>query len=196
MVRSRSETNLKRIFLELCTSPEVRSKNEYIPNNERQYNPPLPPLKPIKSISCTELTNSSPENIQSSSTDDTEMETLDLMTPLQTPPKESVVCPTFVSIPLSPMESTGFIVQTTCLTDSPVSSFETTLLNSTEKSHKRYSSLPQRSSSLQDTPSNDKKCKTSSLIQTPSNDKTHQDYTNRLRDRLKSRTHLRKFFLS
>ena len=298
MVRSRSETNLNRIFLNLCTSPQLRPKNGH-QTNQREHNPPLPHLQPIKSVSCTDLTNIQADH-QLSCINENESEDLDLLTPLPVSSKEPMTPST---IPLSSMESTGFIVQsgTSILNRSPFS-FETTLLNTTEKprqqclslyneytsldnstdiSFEQASSFEGSTSSLQcptekycsrsfstDIPTSsplqnstgesrercfsfqhtyiplqnsldksseqgsstsvhysslhqptvkdreryapiqtthsplpspslkDKKSKTVSLNITPSNDKKHQDYTIRLRDRLKSRGHLRKFFLS
>jgi len=269
MVRSRSETNLNRIFLDLCTNPELRTHG-HMRHNQRQYNPPLPTLKPIKSISCSDLTKTVQDAVQSSSIDDTQIETLDLTIPLQLPQsrsKESIACTTLTAASLIPMESTGFTVQiSTCSTDRSISLFETTLTNSTEEFHEQYSSFQTKYSPLQNSSNNkkiqtksvtdsteksheqyslfqanhsplqnsshnkksrtisvidptekpheqyssfetehsllqnssinDKNNRTISLITTPSNDKKQQDYTNRLRDRLKSRGHLRKFFLS
>jgi hypothetical protein len=266
MVRSRSETNLNKIFLELCTSPSIRNKLGHIRNNQRQHNPPLPKLQLIKSISCTDLTKIHHDNnddVQSTSMDDTQTETLDLTIPLQLPPPKIPITPTpLITFPLIPMESTGFVIQTsTFLTNRSTLSFETTLLNSTERPYKQYSSMQtershesypsiqiekpseqyptltikrplepysplpiqrhhaqypslqiqrpleqysplqtQRSHKqflpIQNSSSNNDKSKTTSLVAVPSNDRKHQDYTNRLRDRLKSRGHLRKFFLS
>jgi hypothetical protein len=205
MVRSRSETNLNKIFLDLCTNPAIRSTCGLSRNNQRQFNPPLPTLKPIKSNSCSDLTKIVQDDTQPSLTKETETDTLDLTIPQQCSPlasKESNKCsssspsiPTESnkcsgSSPLIPTESTGFTVQTTSVL------FETTLINSTELPQKRFSSFQTRSFSTQNSFSNDQKSGTTSLITTPSNDRKQQDYTNRLRDRLKARGHLRKFFLS
>jgi len=277
MVRSRSETNLNKIFLELCTSPSIRNKFGQIRNNQRQHNPPLPSLQPIKSISCTDLTKihqDDKNNIQSIFMDDTQMETLDLTVPLQLPSTRSTTSTTLTTLPLIPMESTGFAIEpSTCITNNSTLLFETTLINSTERLYQQYPSLQierpykqyssmqneslheqypliqiqkpsEQHSSLQikrrleqysplqiqrhhaqypslqierpveqysslqtqkaqkqylpieDSSSNNDKNTTTPLVAVPSNDRKHQDYTNRLRDRLKSRGHLRKFFLS
>lgn len=155
MVRSRSETHLNRIFLDLCTSPEVRRKHG---NIQRQYNPPLPTLQPIKSISCTDLTTIPQNDIQLTNTNESDQESLDLMSPfpssLSSPPSplpviiEPVVHTTAINIPLIPMESTGFAVFDTTPTVTSTYSitrsstlFEKTLLNCSGTSHKKFTSL-------------------------------------------------------
>lgn len=188
MVRSRSETNLNKIFLDLCTSPEVRSNYRRPRNHQRISNPPLPTLKPIRSVSHPDLRTISQNESQSSSLINTETETLDLTTPLPLsplPPHKSSTTATLTVAPLIPMESTGFIVQTT------------TLINSTCTSQDQFSSFQTESFSLQKTSRREKKSSEMPLITTTSSgDKKQQDYTCRLRDRLKARGHLRKFFLS
>lgn len=234
MVRSRSETHLNRIFLDLCTSPELRSKYGNTRKVQREYNPPLPTLQPIKSVSCTNLTQILQNNTRLPVTDDAETEALDLTVPLP-PRKRSITHTPPITTPLIPMESTGFLVETPRLTNRSATLFETTLLNSVVHANKKVSFLErkhsptentvsnekqsssfvakcpllqntsnekQSSSSLvacpvlQNTSPNEKKLKLTSLIAAPSTDKKHQDYTSRLRDRLKARKHLRTFFLS
>jgi hypothetical protein len=188
MVRTRSQTNLNRIFIDLCTSPELRSKNEHIRNKQRHHLPPLPSLKPMRSNSCSDLTTTSPSFTQTLSLDYKEPETPDVnisrqLSPLG--PKQSIASDALTGAPLMPTTSTGFTVQTpSYLTNRSISLFETPT-NAAKNSHSLEKSSPV----------NNKK-KTPTVISTPSNDLTQQDYTNRLSDRLKSRGHLRKFFLS
>ena len=197
MVRSRSETNLNKIFLDLCTSPEVRSKHGHSNNHQRTSNPPLPTLQSIKSVSNPDLNKISENEPQTSSVISMDNESLDLTTPLPIPPlarHELPVTEASVATPLIPMESTGFTVQTT------------TWMNSTDTSEQQQiSSFPTQSFPLRNTfrhhhhhhhrqESNSNE--TSLIKKTSSGDKKQQDYTCRLRDRLKSREHLRKFFLS
>lgn len=178
MVRSRSETNLNKIFLNLCTSPEVRSKyNHSISIPQAPYRP----LQPIKSNSCSDLTKLS--NIQISQTlnnDKPEQETLDLTVPHSLPiltKNKSNRLQTTNNTRLVPLESTGFIVQT-----------DLTLNNTNDKPHQECP--------LYNSSHDENKSKLSSLISTKSNDKKEYDYTHRLRQRLNARKHLRKFFLS
>jgi hypothetical protein len=188
MVRSRSETNLNKIFLDLCTSPDVRSKHVDPKSHQRVYNPPL---QAIKSISQPDLTKISQNEPQSSILVNTEAETLDLTTPLPLPTLARHERPTTAALtitPLIPMASTGFTVQTT------------TFINSASISQQEFSSFETQSFPLRNTSHHhhhEKKSNEVSLItKTSSGDKKQQDYTCRLRDRLKSRRHLRKFFLS
>ncbi|CAF4378595.1 unnamed protein product, partial [Adineta steineri] len=141
--------------------------------------------------------------ISSTSLDDNQIEKtepLNLSTPPQLPPLErklSIKTPVSTSIPLTPMESTGFTVQSPPhFTNRSLSLFETTLVNSSVRHHKPQSLLGTQSSSLEHPPTNNKEIKAPSFLSQTSNDWKQQDYTNRLRDRLKSRGHLRKFFLS
>ena len=117
MVRSRSETNLNNIFLDLCTSPEVRSKCTNTRPPQRASNPPLPALKPIISISHPDLTQiSQDDESQSSPLFNIGTDTLDLTSsfPLPSPiRREHSPATSLNATPLSPMESTGFVVQTT-----------------------------------------------------------------------------------
>lgn len=186
MVRTRSETNLNRIFVDLCISPELRSKNGHIRNNHRQHHPPLPTLKPMKSNSCSDLTKTSQNSTQTSSLDDNQTETLDLYSTVELPsiePEQSIGNTATTTVPLMPTPSTGFTVETpSFLTNRSISLFETPLINTAKQSDKKPSSLG--------------KIKGSSLNSTASHDFKQQDYINRLSDRLKSRGHLRKFFLS
>jgi hypothetical protein len=189
MVRSRSETNLNKIFLDLCTSPDVRSKQVHPKSHQRVYNPPLLTLQAIKSISQPDLTKNSQNEPQSSILVNTEAEILDLTTPLPLPPLVRHEPPTTAALtitPLIPMASTGFTVQTT------------TFINSASISEQEFSSFETQSFPLRNTyHHHEKKSNDVSLItKTSSGDKKQQDYTCRLRDRLKSRRHLRKFFLS
>lgn len=55
MVRSRSQTNLNRIFLDLCTSPSIRSKHLHDQKGQNQQSSTLPRLHAIKSNSCSDL---------------------------------------------------------------------------------------------------------------------------------------------
>lgn len=197
MVRSRSETNLNRIFIDLCTSPALRSKYDHQSNTPRQTHLGLPTLLPIKSNSCSNmdpslLTSTNVSSRSSLENDQTEhMNTSDEKMTESTPvsdepntkPRERS------SVSLAPMESTGFTVQTT--TTDPIEKaaklFETLNLNQTETRlsnnepprdvEKRAFSLPFRSSLV------------------PKEWK-QQDFLNRLQNRLKSRKHLRRFFLS
>jgi len=195
MVHSRSETNLNRIFLDLCTSPEIRRKHGQQENTQRQYHPPLPSLKPIKSNSCSNIDEVSQTFNDSLLFDSDQMEqnnTLDLKTlqpisPMQNLSVESSSQST--AVPLVPIESTGFTVPTTSMsTHCSFNLFETLSINHTKKS-----------SSHKPTRQETKKNKFSSLVTnsaTTSQDLQQHDFINRLQDRLKSREHLRKFFLS
>jgi hypothetical protein len=182
MVRSRSETNLNRIFFDLCTSPEIRRKHGDQPNHQRQYHPPLPSLQPIKSNSCSninELSDNLNESTSSFASDQAEQHEPVHRTTLQ-PPGSST------AIPLVPMESTGFTVQATAVTTQrSLKLFETGSIN-----HSKTSSLPEQ------TPKEKKSSTAVPLTPIPSQDWKQQDFTNRLQNRLKSRGHLRKFFLS
>jgi hypothetical protein len=182
MVRSRSETNLNRIFVDLCTSPNLRTKHEHQINYQRQYHPRLPTLQPIKSNSCSninELTQNLTESTSSIASDQAEQRD-----------SSNVLSPESTAIPLVPMESTGFTVQiTNSLTSNrSLKLFETLAINHTNKSL------------LNDKiPKEDKKNTIIPLTPKSSNtsqDWKQQDFTNRLQNRLKSRGHLRKFFLS
>ena len=171
MVRSRSETNLNRIFYDLCTSPALRSQH---PHQQRQYHPPLPKLKPIKSNSCSNLDDLA-KNVMSSPRMITTDDQSDTLTSLSAPKSTAV--------PLTIMESTGFTFQPLSVTaQKSISLFETLVINHTETSSTEEKSPPR--TVVQATPSNS------------SQDWKQQDFTNRLRNRLKSRGHLRKFFLS
>jgi hypothetical protein len=202
MVRSRSEANLNRILFDLCTTPEIRSKHEHIRNNQRQHHPPLPTLKPIRSNSCSDLSKTSQNVIQIplSSLDDHQTNTLDMMTPVRLSPlepKNSIEKTKSPTVPLMPMESTGFTVQTTSyFANRSLSLFETTSINTTKKIHEHSSLFKREAALLENSSLDDKPIKTTSLLSTITNDWKQQDYTSRLRDRLKSRGHLRKFFLS
>jgi hypothetical protein len=200
MVHSRSETNLDRIFFDLCTSPEVRTKHGHVRNNRRQNLPPLPCLQPIKSTSCSDLSKiPSPRVFQSSSSfDNNQTDAMNLTSSPQLPPlgpRKSIGNTISTPVPLMPIESTGFIVQTPLyFTNRSVSLFETTTTADTKKP-----TFHIKTTSLQNHSSNNETSKHTSLPPTPltvSNSWKQQDYTNRLSDRLKSRGHLRKFFLS
>jgi hypothetical protein len=182
MVRSRSETNLNRIFFDLCTSLEVRTTHDHQKTPPRQYHRPLPSLQAIKSNSCSNLNELTPNLAESSSSfasDHTEQLESTKLQPIES-----------TAIPLVPMESTGFTVQTTTSITPQLSFklFETLTIN-----HSKKSAL------LDQTPKGNYKSNSLPLTSTPSNtseDWKQQDFTNRLRNRLKSRGHLRKFFLS
>lgn len=189
MVRSRSETTLNRIFYDLYLSPELQSKHEHTQRqDQRRSEPPLPTLKPIKSISCSDLTEEVKKVSASSSTHESESETLDLTIPWKLPPLTRKggleVQPAPIS-PLMPSESMGFVTQST-----------TTLINSAAKSSTHISTLPIHSSQLHSSFHYEKFHSTLPASPTSPVDKKQQDYTSRLRDRLKSRNHLRTFFLS
>ena len=176
MVRSRSETNLNRIFVDLCTSPDLRSK---VPH-QRQYHPPLPTLKSIKSNSCSNIDELLQSTVESPPVD---VERNDLLAPKKSHQS--------TSIPLVPMASTGFVLQPTSpSSQTSLSLFETLTINHTRKT----SSLPVASPVHQQP-----EATLPSLSSTSSNssqDWKQQDFTSRLRNRLSSRGHLRKFFLS
>ena len=166
MVRSRSETNLNRIFVDLCTSPEFRPKVAH----QRQYHPPLPTLKSIKSNSCSNID----ELLQNTLDDERSV----ILAPRPSKPS--------TSIPLVPVESTGFVVQSPMpLINHSLSLLETLTINHTRNT----SSLPMAAQkpsfhpSLSVTPS------------TSSQDSKQTDLTQRIRNRLRSHGPLRKFFL-
>lgn len=187
MVRSRSETNLNRIFVDLCTSPEIRTKLRHEVKYQRQYHPPLPNLQPIKSNSCSnlnELEQNFTESTSSFASDKNEQRDIVDLNSLR-PPQST-------NTPLVPMESTGFTVQTTnAVPLTPIRSFklfETLTINHTKKS-----------STIHPIPKDNIKKPSSTIATNPPNvseDWKQQDFTNRLQNRLKSRGHLRKFFLS
>ncbi len=180
MVRSRSETNLNRILIDLCTTPEIRRKHG---DQQRQYHPPLPTLQPIKSNSCSNinsLTDNLNESTASSVSDEIQQHESVKRTTLQ-PPNPTA------AVPLVPMESTGFTV-TSVTAQRSLKLFETLSINNSKKS-----------SGSEQTPKEKKNNNNNSavpLTQKPSQDWKQQDFTNRLQNRLKSRGHLRKFFLS
>ena len=194
MVHSRSETNLNRIFMDLCTSPAIRRKHGHQANNQRRYHPPLPSLKPIKSNSCSNIDDISQTFTESSSFNSNQIvqnNTLDLTTSPPTSPTQKISIEPLQSttVPLVPIESTGFTVQTTSLsTHHSLQLFETLSINHTKKSssHERTPKENTRSTFVS-LPTNSA---------TPSQDLEQNDFVNRLQNRLKSRGHLRKFFLS
>ncbi|UJR37918.1 hypothetical protein I4U23_030605 [Adineta vaga] len=210
MVRSRSETNLNRIFLDLCTSPEIRSKNGHIRNNQRQRHPPLPTLTPIKSNSCSDLTKPLQNTLSPTSTSFDEQqlsppptppsstETLSLPISLARPSltaKKSIEPASAPIIPLIPTESTGFVVQSPSYhTNTSVSLFGTALINTSVRHHGQRSIAHIKSSSLGSKTSIEQKTAPIPLLSSQIDDWRQPDYTSRLRDRLKSRGHLRKFF--
>ena len=186
MVHSRSETNLNRILVDLCTSPTVRPRHD----KPRQYHPPLPTLKPIRSNSCSNIDDVVSHLTQLNTEErSAELECLDLTVPYSLPTLRSSnasIRPTAIS--LTPMPSTGFIVQPTShvQTTPSFSLFETLSINHLKKSSAVTPLIPMtpKDSVLKSTPSNS------------SNDFKAQDYTKRLRNRLTSREYLRKKFLS
>lgn len=190
MVRSRSETSLNRIFYDLYLSPEARSKHQHTRSqNQRKSEPPLPTLKPIKSISCSDLTQALENPSVPSFIDESESETLDLTIPLKLPPLTRKgglhVRPPPITT-LVPIESTGFVIQPT----------STTLINSATKASTHPSSIPVHPPQFHSSFHYEKSHATLPASPTSPVDKKQQDYTSRLRDRLKSRNHLRTFFLS
>ncbi len=162
----------------------------------------MPTLKPIRSNSCSDLSKTSQNVIQIplSSLDDHQTNTLDMMTPVRLSPlepKNSIEKTKSPTVPLMPMESTGFTVQTTSyFANRSLSLFETTSINTTKKIPEHSSLFKREAASLENSSLDDKPSKTTSLVSTIPNDWKQQDCTSRLRDRLKSRGHLRKFFLS
>lgn len=176
MVHSRSESNLNRIFVDLCTTPENRRKHDQKLGSPRQYHPPLPALQSIKSNSCSNLTAIPPIST-----------TTNLVT-LQ-PPSPSV--PSSTAIPLMPIESTGFVVQAPAIAPQrSLKLFDTWTIN-----HQTKPTVIEENSTIEEVKNN----AAVPLTPTPSNtsqDWKQQDFTNRLRNRLKSRGHLRKYFLS
>ncbi|CAF1247045.1 unnamed protein product [Adineta ricciae] len=164
MVRSRSEANLNRILIDLCTSPSIRSKNEHIRNNQRQHHPPLPTLKPIKSNSCSDLTKPTTsilpvisvsleeETPPPSPSPTAQPETSSLPLSFQRSPltaKRSVELSPVPIVQLIPKESTGFVVQTpSYMTQTSLSLFETNLINSSVRHHGHRSLANVKSSSL------------------------------------------------
>lgn len=209
MVHSRSETNLDRIFFDLCTSSEVQCKHKHTGNNRRQHLPPLPTLTSARSNSCSNLNEPLPNSnsqpiLSSSSFDDyhtEEREESEVPSTVQLPAserKESAQIQTLEHVPLMPMESQGFTVQApTYSTNRSISLFETQVLptidDKNKKTTEQYSSFSTQSSIVETVSGDNTKNQTSS---SSSNEWTNQDYINRLSHRLKSRTHLRKFFLS
>ena len=157
---------------DFCTSPEVRAKQEGITNNPRQYHPPLRTLKAIKSISSSDLSKS----MQNVSLDENQTKTSNLTIPNQLPPseqKQSAINKTSNAVPLTPIESRDDTIQPLPDTrNSPVSLLETPTKEIFEN------------------------IKSSSMTYATSGNLKQQDYTHRLRDRLLSRGHLRKSFLS
>jgi hypothetical protein len=185
MVRSRSETNLNRIFIDLCTSPEIRRKHGHQPNDQRQYHPPLPVLQPIKSNSCSninELASNLTETSSAESVPTEKRDALDLtsLSPIPLTRKKSESC----AVPLVPMESTGFTVQPTPSNPRPLTLFETLSINHLKKPLTNEENQKNKCTSL---PSN---------ASTVSQDWKQQDFLSRLQNRLKSRRHLRTLFLS
>lgn len=197
MVRSRSETNLNRIFVDLCTSPDIRTKHKHDNKWKRQYHPPLPNLQPIKSNSCSnihDLEETFTGSTISFTSDENEQQDIP-----DTPVFQNLESP---AIPLVPMESTGFIVQGTnpipVTPNRSLKLFETLAINHITQSS-TTNSKPKSKPKSEPEPESDTK---SDILPTPTNpsnilhDWKQQDFTNRLQNRLKSRGHLRKYFLS
>ncbi|CAF2559704.1 unnamed protein product [Rotaria sp. Silwood2] len=186
MVRSRSETNLNRIFIDLCTSPEVRNKFGHQRNKQLQHNPPLPSLKPIKSNSCSNIDELS-QHIESSlsieNNQKEQIDTLDLINtatlPILENPSNEPSHSTAAS--LVPMESTGFAVQTTSFPNHhSLTLFETLAICHFKKP------------SLQRETSNESKIKVSlspSNASTASRDWKQQDFINRLQNQANNIQH-------
>ena len=223
MVRTRSGTHLDRIFLNLCTSPEVRAKLAHSRNPST-----LPSLKPIRSNSCSDLTELAHDIAHSALSNENPSEepnTLDLTTTFHLPyltrkpsdARTQVTSP----VPLAPMESTGFVVQpSNYLTSRSISLFETTLINTDQTfsdtrcrgrfslfrpsflEEKRIETSDDEHSSLYNTGLfTHRKCSVKEHESDSSStfskiDLLSTDYTHRLQERQKSREHLRKSFLS
>ena len=198
MVRSRSETKLNDIFLDLCISPKNRVKN----GHAHSY-APLPPLKPIRSNSCSDLTQSVRDAIQTPLTNNTkaveDTDTLDLTSTFYTTlherknPEER---PRLQSTPLAPLESTGFTLQPpTFGMNRSVSLFGSPPRSTLQSSTTRPYASIDREFSLCDDPFHEETA-ADALPSPTSSDWNPPDYTHRLSDRMRSRAHLRKFFLS
>lgn len=168
MVRSRSTTNLNRILLDLCTSPDIRRKHV---SPQRHYHPPLPTLKPMRSNSCPNIDEIAQTMTTSSSSNS----------------DQDRSCSRATAIPLVPIESLGFTVQGSTLAPNP----SLKLFGTTSISHSKQSSaehkLPDKKKDFLSAPLDS---------QLASEDLQNPDFINRLQNRLKSRGHLRKFFLS
>lgn len=108
MVRSRSETNLNRIFIDLCTSPNVRRKFDGQVKNRTKVHSQLPTLQPIRSNSCSKIDDFStailpPLSVQSAQED------------------ENVLQP--VKFQLTPLTRTNLPYNTLPSTTTPTSAF-------------------------------------------------------------------------
>ncbi|CAF1249180.1 unnamed protein product [Rotaria sp. Silwood1] len=179
MVRSRSETNLNRIFIDLCTSPAVRNKFGDQRNNQRQCPSPLPSLKPIKSNSCSNIDELSQQISSSLPIENNQKEqknTVDQATVQQVPVlgNQSVESSGAATPSLAPMESTGFSVQTTSFPNH----HSLTLFETLSISHLRHPSLHRETSKETKT----KISPVPSNSSTASRDLKHQDFLNRLQD--------------
>lgn len=153
MVHSRSESNLNRIFGDLSTLPDMSQKHE----QEKCHSTSLSVLQPIKSSSCSNIPRDNP------------IESITLQTPS-------------TAVPLVPIESTGFVVQSTIATaEQSLKLLDTWTINQSKTSTDEKKNMHDQ---------------TVPLSAKPSEDWKEQDFANRLRNRLKSREHLRKFFLS
>lgn len=170
MVRSRSASNLNKIFIDLCTSPQLRSKQNCNPH----CNPALPRLKAIRSNSCSDINETNRQEGKVSTENDSSLKST------QT-----------TSTSLIPMESTGFdMKQIDYSTDESLSLFGCATINDLQ----RDQSLSKQESSMIDQYSSLPVESTSSKTISPIWRK--QDFTLRLRNRLKAREHLRKHFLN
>lgn len=164
MVHSRSESNLNRIFVDLCASPDMRQKHEQDKcNSSSQCHSSLTVHQPIKSNSCSNL----PDGHQKEPVSSTHHVTLQSSS---------------TAVPLVPIESTGFVVQPTIVIDEDSLKLLDTWTSNDSKTP------PEEEKNMHD--------QTIPLTSKPSHDWKEQDFTNRLRNRLNSREHLRKFFLS
>lgn len=201
MVRSRCQSNSNRIFLDLCTSPALRSKYQQAQNGPGLQNKMLPTLKSMKSNSCSNLVGLSLNMIQPSisgndETDQTEQLERTTDRPLSLLiAKKSNDSIKSTSIPLVPTESTGFIVQVSKLsTKRSIPEFNTTSVNHSKINDEQSLSLDKQPS-LENSSLNYNN-KAVSLPSTTFKDKKNQDYISRLRHRLNLRGHLRKLFFS
>ncbi|CAF1221408.1 unnamed protein product [Rotaria magnacalcarata] len=120
MVRSRSQTNLNRIFFDLCTSPSVRSKHAHNQNMQRQQSSHLPTLQAIKSNSCSniaDLQDLSTNMLQQPSLGNHRLEenensdSIDHLPLSPTGPRLALVNTKHTATAIKPMISTGFTVQ-------------------------------------------------------------------------------------
>lgn len=199
MVRTRSETNLNQIFSTLCDSPEVRPRTQH-----RRGNPPLPLLKPLRSNSCSDLPDATQTDRPKTAEDPIihQSQTLDVhSTSFSLPLQRKLAISPYetTAIRLTPMESTGFNVQTIVSSNCSTSRLE----DSPSPLEKKSSAPKTRIEPLVARRPRSQTHNFDFLLNSEpvspswkSLDSPTSDYTNRLRDRMNSRVHLRKAFLS